>query len=190
VAEPRIVQLPAAKLARLSGRYEGGRRPLRVVFHQGRLWVRKGPERVELLPVSETVCLEKDSDTRFTFALGEGKAAGLRVQVLGAPEARYLARTGDEEEPATVALGAAQLDACAGVYEPAPGVRVRYRRDGTRFFCDDPDEGPIELEAVAPDRFRVKGSAIRVEFLRGADGKVVEVVTAFDERSVRARRMD
>jgi hypothetical protein len=100
-----------------------------------------------------------------------------------------MARTGDEAEPVFVQLEVAQLDACAGTYEPFPGVRVGYRRDGSRFFCDDPDEGPIELLAVAPDRFQVKGSPIRVESQRGSDGRVIEVVTFLDDRRVAARRV-
>ena len=189
LAEPKPVALDPGKLARLTGQYKG-RRLFRVSFAEGRLWVLKGPDRAELVPLSDTEFQEKDSDRKFRFTLSRGTSIGLRLQVLGAPATPMLLRIGEEMEPAVVQLDPAQLDACAGIYEPAPGVRVRYRRDGLRFFCDDPDEGPIELVATGPDRFQVKGSRISVEFHRNPEGSVTEVVTFLDERRVAARRVE
>ena len=188
VVEPRPVVLGPGQLRRLAGRYQG-RRPLRVVVRAGRLWALKGSERVELLPLSVSECLVKDTDTRFRFRLQGGAAAGLQVLEFGSPEGPPLPRVGDEPEPAVLRLPRAALEACAGAYEPGPGVRIHFRLEGGRLRCDDPDLGRVELEALGPDRFRVAGTEIQVEFLRSG-GRVVAVATLAEERRQLARRVD
>lgn len=189
LVEPRPVILPPGQLRRLAGRYQG-RRPLRVVVRAGRLWALKGPARVELLPMSSSECIEKDSDTRFRFMFQDRVPSGLRVQTFGAPPGPLLPRVGAEPEPQVVRLPVAVLEACAGTYEPAPGVRLRYRRERDRLVCDDPELGRVELEALATDRFRVVGTEIQVEFQRGGQNRVVAVATDADDRRLWAPRLD
>ncbi len=171
VEEPRPILLPPERLARLTGVYQTERGPLKVAWTEGRLWRIQGPQRLELLPLSETRFGHPNSDTEVIFQLEGATVLGLRVAPLGAPMTPLAKRIGEYAEPKVVALDPAVLEGYAGTFALEPGMSFRFWKEGDRLLTQAPGEPVGELLPIGPDTFLLKGPGVRVLFQRDAAGQ-------------------
>ena len=92
----------------------------------------------------------------------------LVVVVMGGVEARA------SDDPALVALAAADMDACVGLYRgmKEPDVVNSVYRVGDKLYFEGERSAQLELLAESKDHFFVAGSTLRFTCNRGDDGIV------------------
>jgi hypothetical protein len=105
-------------------------------------------------------------------------------------EPRYpAARLAAVEVPKAVTVTAAELARYEGVYEMAPGVTFRIRRDGARMVAEASGQPPMELFATGEDELAVKGAEIKVRFAVDSAGAVSGLVLQVNGNNVRAAKL-
>src|SRR6185295_223589 len=75
-----------------------------------------------------------------------------------------------------VAIDPAVFDGYVGSYELKPGFEIAISRDGGRFYAQATSQPRLELVAESETSFAVKDVEAKIEFVRGADGKVQQLI--------------
>jgi hypothetical protein len=87
-----------------------------------------------------------------------------------------------------IALSGPQLDAYVGQYTLAPDFALTVFRRAGQLFVQETGQEAIPLFASAPGEFFARGAPIRIDFGRGADGKVDALTLHQDGHDRRAPR--
>src|SRR6478609_8317075 len=79
--------------------------------------------------------------------------------------------------PAEVKIAPAVFDAYVGQYQPAsdPDMIFSIFREDGHFYVQPTDQAKVEIFAQSESRFFVKAFPAALDFIRGADGKVVSL---------------
>jgi serine-type D-Ala-D-Ala carboxypeptidase/endopeptidase len=78
--------------------------------------------------------------------------------------------------PTPVAVDTRSMDELVGTYRLAPTFAIRIVRDGNTLTAQATGQSRLELLAVDPFRWTVRGVEAAIEFERDADGRVVALV--------------
>lgn len=92
-------------------------------------------------------------------------------------------------EPKAISIDPKLLDQYAGEYELAPGVTVKFFREGDRFFSQGTGEPAFENFAESETTFFLKVADGKVEFVRDEAGKVTGFVLRQGDRTTHAKRI-
>ncbi|HEY0782961.1 MAG TPA: DUF3471 domain-containing protein, partial [Thermoanaerobaculia bacterium] len=68
------------------------------------------------------------------------------------------------------------FDAFVGSYELKPSFSIEISRDGGRFYAQATGQPRLEIVAESETSFAVKEVEAKIEFVRGADGKVQQLI--------------
>ncbi len=179
-------------LARWTGVYRFDPQTTRTVTVEGgKLFSQRvGGPRLEVKPSSETEFFYEGSLTRLEFVAGpDGRATEVLFFPEGADEAERGVREGDvPTAPAAVKVDPALYDLYAGEYELAPGFVLTVRRDGGRLLTQATGQQELEVFPASETEFFLKVVDARITFVKGADGKVNELVLRQGGRAMPAKR--
>ncbi len=116
--------------------------------------------------------------------LDRASVAGLDVScVAKAAPLRFVVKV-----PVELHLDPRQLDACAGTFA-LPAFQVTLARFGDHLVSKVADSADLELFADAPDHFFAKSADIELRVVRGAGGRVDEVVFKNGDEEFRGKRV-
>ncbi|XLZ70612.1 serine hydrolase [Massilia sp. SR12] len=110
-------------------------------------------------------------DQVFVAVLTNGNGGAVNTQLI-AYKAAAIAIGQPFTEPVPVALAPDVLDAFVGTYVGAGQVKRVVRREGDQLTLQRDGRDAAPIRAFGPDSFFMEGSLARLEFQRGADGKV------------------
>jgi len=179
-------------LARWTGVYRFDPQTTRTVtFDGGKLYSqRSGGPRLEVKPLSGSEFYFEGSLTRLVFvARPDGTAAEVLFYPEGADEPEKGVREGDVPPPPSEAkVDPALYDLYAGEYELAPGFVLTVRRDGNRLLTRATGQEELEVFPASETEFFLKVVDARITFVKGADGKVNELVLRQGGREMPAKR--
>ncbi|MBK6407127.1 MAG: serine hydrolase [Holophagales bacterium] len=179
-------------LARWTGVYRFDPQTTRTVTVEGgKLFSqRSGGPRLEVKPSSETEFFYEGSLTRLEFVAGpDGRAKEVLFFPDGAEEPERGVREGDvPSAPAEVKVDPALYDLYAGEYELNPGFVLTVRRDGARLLTQATGQQEFELFPASETEYFLKVVDARITFVKGADGKVNELVLRQGGREMPAKR--
>jgi CubicO group peptidase (beta-lactamase class C family) len=191
--EPGAVSMTADQLDRFVGVYAMDSVTSRVIAREGNTLysTRSGGGRFALFPTNDSTFAFRGRLSRLTFGRdAAGRFARVTLNQEGIEE-MYL-RT-DRPIPAArqaVTLEPAQLDACVGVYELAPGFRMTFTHEGATLFAQATGQGKAELFPESPTRFFVKVVDAQFEFVPGPDGRMASVILHQGGRDVPGKRVE
>lgn len=196
IGKPFPEQVPVAVapevLARWTGVYRFDPQTTRTVTVEGgRLFSqRSGGARVEITPTSETEFFFEGSLAHLKFVPGpEGKATEVLFYPEGTDEPEHGVREGGVPEAlAEAKVDPALYDLYAGKYELAPGFVLAVRRDGSRLLTQATGQEEFEVFPASETEFFLKVVDARITFVKGADGKVNELVLRQAGREMPAKR--
>lgn len=179
-------------LARWTGVYRFDPQTTRTVtVEAGKLFSqRAGGPRLEVRPSSETEFFYEGSLTLLEFVAGpDGRAKEVLFFPDGADEPERGVREGDvPSAPAEVKVDPALYDPYAGEYELAPDFVLTVRRDGARLLTQATGQQEFEVFPASETEFFLKVVDARITFVKGADGKVNELVLRQGGREMHAKR--
>ena len=196
VGKPFPAQVPVPVdpkvLSRWSGVYRFDPQTTRTVTVEGgKIYSqRSGGPRLEVKPASDTEFFFEGSLTRVAFVAGPaGKATEALFYPDGADEPERGVREGDvPAAPAEAIVDPALYDLYAGEYELAPGFVLTVRRDGGRLLTQATGQQELEVFPASETEFFLKVVDARITFVKGADGKVNELVLRQGGRTMPAKR--
>jgi CubicO group peptidase (beta-lactamase class C family) len=152
---------------------------------------RTGGSRVEAKASSETEFFYENSLTRVVFERdASGRTVAMRVYADGAEEPERAVRVADAPAgPAIAAIDPAVYDAYVGEYELGPGFVLTVTREGDRLMTQATGQQKIEIFPVSETEFFPKVVDARILFVRGADGKVGQLILKQGGRDMPAKRI-
>ena len=191
--ERKAITLDAKVLERYAGVYEVDKDTRRtVVVDAGKLFTQRGGggPRQEARPYSETEFFYETSLTSVRFVVsGDGRATEMLVYQDGSDQPERAPRVSDKPaEPKVVAVDKALYDAYVGEYELAPGFVLAITRDGDRLMEQATGQDRFEIFPSSETEFFLKVVEARITFVRGADGKVDQLVLHQGGRDMPAKR--
>jgi len=191
-AEPVAITLEPAVLAGHAGVYEIDKDTRRTVtLENGKLYTqRTGGARLEARASSDTDFFYDNSLTHLRF---ERDASRRTVAMLmyqdGADEPERAVRVADAAAaPAEVSVDPNIYDAYVGQYELAPNFILTVTREGDRLMTQATGQQKIEIFPISETEFFPKVVDARITFVRGADGKVTQLVLHQGGRDMTATR--
>ncbi|MYN02937.1 serine hydrolase [Pseudoduganella sp. DS3] len=123
------------------------------------------------IPGFTAQALRLPDDQVFVAVLTNGNGGALNTQVIAYTAAAIaIGQPFPEHRP--MALAPEALDAFVGTYVGAGQTRRVVRRAGDQLTLQRDGRDAVPIMAFGPDSFFMEGSLARLEFLRGADGKV------------------
>lgn len=196
IGKPFPAQVPVPVdpkvLSRWTGVYRFDPQTTRTITAEGgKLFSqRSGGSRLEVKPLSESEFFFEGSLTRLSFVARPG---GTATEVLfypeGADEPEKGVREGDvPAPPKETKVDPALYDLYAGEYELAPGFVLTVRRDGARLLTQATGQQELEVFPASETEFFLKVVDARITFVKGADGKVNELVLRQGGREMPAKR--
>ena len=189
--ERTAITVDPAVLARYAGVYEvkGVRRT--VTVDAGTLHVqRAGGQKVAARPFSATEFFLDDSLTHLGFEVGaDGRATAMLRYEDGVTTPERSLRVADATAtPAVARVDPAVYDAYVGDYELGPNFILTVSREGDRLMTQATGQQKIEIFPLSETEFFPKVIEARITFVKGADGKVSQLVLKQNGREMTARR--
>ncbi|MCM2256040.1 MAG: serine hydrolase [Vicinamibacteria bacterium] len=191
--EPVPVKLAPEVLQRYVGVYkidEGAQRT--VTFDGGKLYSqRSGGQRLELTPTSETDFFYAGSLSRLRFVVdASGRATEMLFYPEDATEPQRCPRIADKPVERVVAkVDPALYDAYVGEYELQPGFVLAVSREGDRLMTQATGQQKFEVFPSSETEFFLKVVDAQLTFVRGADGRVDQLILHQGGRDMPARRL-
>lgn len=184
--DPKILQ-------RYAGVYQVDANTTRtVVVEDGKLFTqRSGGARLEAKPRSQTEFFYENRFGLFQFELDAAGnvVAMVAFQEEGAKPERA-PRVAATREPATVAkVDPSLYDQYAGEYELAPGFVLTVTREGDHLMTQATGQGKVEVFPSSETEFFLKVVEARITFVKGASGKVDQLVLHQGGRDMPAKRI-
>lgn len=174
----KSITLDDAALDKHIGVYRIDEKTTRTVTREGsQLFIqRTGGSKGAIMAASATDFFMPNSFVTYTFETdANGETTHLVVsQSSGVDRSPRIAKT----PPAAtkgVTLTAAAFDQYAGTYTLAPGIIFTVSRMDDKFFAQVTGQEPLEILAEAEDKFFVKLVDAKINFMRDASGKVVQL---------------
>ena len=190
--EPVAISLDPKVLERYVGVYEIDKETRRTVTVEGgKLYTqRTGGERLEARPRSETEFFYDNSLTTLRFVVdASGRATEMLMYQDGSEEPERGVRVADKAPERSVAkVDPALYDAYVGEYELAPGFILTVTREGDRLMTQATDQEKLEVFPSSETEFFLKVVDARITFIKGADGRVDQLVLHQGGRDVPAKR--
>lgn len=196
IGKPFPAQVPVPVdpkvLSRWTGVYRFDPQTTRTVTVEGgKIYSqRSGGPRLEVKPASDTELYFEGSLTRLAFVAGkDGMATEALFYPEGADEPEKGVREADvPSAPAEAKVDPALYDLYAGEYELAPGFILTVRRDGARLLTQATGQQELEVFPASETEFFLKVVDARITFVKGADGRVNELVLRQGGREMPAKR--
>jgi CubicO group peptidase (beta-lactamase class C family) len=163
-----------------------------VTVENGTLYTqRTGGSRLEAKASSDTEFFYENSLTRVAF---ERDASGRTVAMLlypdGADQPERAPRVADAASgPVVATVDPAIYDAYVGEYELGPNFVLTVTREGDRLMTQATGQQKIEIFPLSETEFFPKVVDARILFVKGADGKVGQLVLKQGGRDMPARRI-
>jgi CubicO group peptidase (beta-lactamase class C family) len=163
-----------------------------VTVEDGRLYAqRSGGRRLEAKASSETEFFFEDSLTYFTFERdASGRAVAMLMYADGGDVPERAVRVSDAPAgPSVATVDPAAYDAYVGEYELQPGFVLTVTRQGDRLLTQATGQQQIEVFPLSATEFFPKVVDARIVFVRGADGKVDQLILKQGGRDMPAKRI-
>lgn len=191
--EPVAVKLAPEALQRHVGVYkidDGAQRT--VTFDGGKLYSqRSGGQRLEITPTSETDFFYAGSLSRLRFVVdATGRTTEMLFYPEDATEPQRCPRVADKPaERAVAKVDPALYDAYVGEYELGPGFVLTVTREGDRLMTQATGQAKVEVFPSSETEFFLKVVDAQLTFVRGADGRVDQLILHQGGRDMPARRL-
>jgi hypothetical protein len=191
--DPVAVRLAPEVLQRYVGVYEideGAQRT--VTVEGGKIYSqRSGGQRLELTPTSETEFAYAGSLSRLRFVVdATGRATEMLFYPEDATEPQRCPRIADKPAERVVAkVDPALYDAYVGEYELGPGFVLAVTREGDRLMTQATGQSKVEVFPSSETEFFLKVVDAQLTFVRGADGRVDQLILHQGGRDMPARRL-
>ncbi len=165
----------------------------RIVTREGdRLFAqRTGGIKSEVLAAARDNFFYKESDNLLRFERdAQGKVTGMRVTPRFGPEGTAV-KTGQPvpAERQAVKIDPILFDTYVGVYQLAPEFEITISREGDRFFEQATGQVKFEIFPASETRFFLKQVDAEIEFVRGEDGKIAQMVLHQGGRRMPGKRV-
>lgn len=191
--EPVAVKVAPEVLQRYVGVYkvdEGSQRS--VTVDGGKIYSqRSGGQRLELTPGSETDFFYAGSLSRLRFVVdATGRATEMLFYPEDATDPQRCPRVADTvKEPTVAKVDPALYDAYVGEYELGPGFVLTVSREGDRLMTQATGQSKAEVFPSSETEFFLKVVDAQLTFVRGADGRVDQLILHQGGRDMPARRL-
>lgn len=191
--ERKTVALDAKELQEYAAVYRIGDVTRTVTLENGKLFAqRNGSQKLELAAAERDRFFYLEGGTELVFQRdAQGKISGATLLRNFGPD-EPMVRT-DEPPPAerqAAKVDPALYDAYTGKYEMRPGFVIAVTREGDQIFGQPTGQSKAELFPESETRFFLKVVDAEVEFVRGADGKAIELVLHQGGRDIKGRRIE
>jgi CubicO group peptidase (beta-lactamase class C family) len=164
-----------------------------VTLEDGKLFAqRSGSQKLELAALDRDRFFYVESGGELVFQRdAQGKISGATLLRTFGPD-EPMTRT-NEPPPAerqAAKVDPALYDAYAGKYELRPGFILTIFREGDQIFGQPTGQPKAELFPESETRFFLKVVDAQVDFVRGEDGRVGELVLHQGGRDIKAKRIE
>jgi CubicO group peptidase (beta-lactamase class C family) len=177
--QPGAFTMTPAQLDRFVGVYALDSTTTRVISREGeKLYSqRSGGAKLEIFPTSDSTFAFVGRAAKLTFSPGaEGKTDRVTIIQSGVQQVFRKTDRPIPTAPQVVTLEPAQLDACVGQYELAPGFRIAITHEGPSLMAQATGQSKFEIFPKSTTSFFFKVVDAQVEFQLGADGKMASLV--------------
>ncbi len=187
----KAITLDAAALDKHIGIYKLDEKTNRIVTRDGKqlLIQRSGGSKTPITPASATEFFQPNSFTTYTFETdASGETTHVVVsQATGSDKSPRVSKSPPEAKKG-IPLAANVFDQYVGVYTIAPGVTLTVSREGANFFAQLTGQGKLEILALAEDKFSVVVVDAEINFMKDAEGRVIQLVLLQGGRETMAKR--
>lgn len=191
--ERTAVTVDPKVLAGYAGVYQVDKDSSRTVtVENGKLFTsRPGGRKLEAKPSSESEFFYEDSLTYFTFERdASSRATAMLMYPDGRDDPERAVRVSDvPPAPAVATVSPAVYDAYVGDYELRPGFVMSVTREGDHLMTQATGQQKIEIFPLSETEFFPKVVEARIVFVRGADGKVDQLILKQGGRDMPAKRV-
>jgi CubicO group peptidase (beta-lactamase class C family) len=169
------VSIDSSKLGNYVGRYEAASgQNATISVDGGKLMALiSGSPREEVLPEAADRFFYRSTDRVLVFERGtDGKVTGMTVHREGIETEWKRVSTEAPPQPKEISVSAEHLSELVGEYELTPAFSIAVTMEGGKLFGQATGQPKFELFAEDKDKFFLKVVEAKMEFQRGADGKV------------------
>ena len=188
----KSVELDAKTLDEYVGVYRFDEQTTRTITREGsKLFAqRSGGDKSEILAAARDDFFYKDVFARLRFQRdAQGKVTGVEFtppageNVMGTKTSEPL-----PAEKKAIKLDPAIYDAYVGEYELAPTFSITITREGDQIFAQATGQPKFEIFPESETKFFLKVVDAQIEFVKGADGKVTNLVLHQGGRDMPGKR--